>query len=193
VLLNEAKKCSGRNALAYFVRSSRTNGEKRFWHRWQDPEIIDPGLFGFDEETTFHRFEFNDYPSEVFFPHNDFYTVDDDGGAVENGDAENDGALLKVVGSDNWIRKSYEQLTSQNLTPSSRQKFPTRSKSLESEARTANAESDAAENVATTECDSFYDVKATSFSCDCDTDGGDGDSRQNESVVQNKNVEMIGG
>lgn len=31
-----------------------------------DPSIVDPGILGFDDETSFVGFDFDDYPDEVF-------------------------------------------------------------------------------------------------------------------------------
>ena len=141
----------------------------------QDPEIIDPGFFGADDEFTFHRFDFNDYPSEVFYPWYDFYDTAAERNAkyVDNGkddDAETDKTAFPKTGNgENWIRKSCEQLTMENVTPATanRSKLPPRSKSLESETRTVNVDSESDCGASVAECDSFYDVKSTLF-CDCD-------------------------
>ena len=162
-------------------------------------------MFGADDEVSFHRFEFNDYPSEVFYPSNDFYNLDrnisnvDLDGSAAGLEGDDGSSHPKTGNGDNWIRKSFEQLT-QNQTPVIRPKFQPRSKSLESETRTVNPDSET--DVA--ECDSFYDNnKSTSFCCDdCNNGDDDGDgeevvagdeSRQNEKVVVTKNVELIGG
>jgi len=65
----------------------------------QDPEIIDTGFFGADDDFTFHRFEFNDYPSEVFFPNNDYYNAD-----VRNVD-DDEGDDVDVPTNRNLLRR----------------------------------------------------------------------------------------
>jgi len=207
---------SNRIKVIFNRQDSRQKLQRKFPNPFQvnieqDPDLIDPGIFGADDDSGFHRFEFNDYPSEVFYPNNDFYNLDRNGDFDASvGFETDDGSTpstthLKTGNGDNWIRKSFEQLT-QNQTPVIRPKFQPRSKSLESETRTANPDSETdAENVA--ECDSFYDAnKSTSFCCDdCDNDADDDvttsddvigvgeETRPNGSLVLTKNVEVIGG
>ena len=120
----------------------------------QDPDIIDPGTFGADFDNSFLRFEFNDYPSEVFYPNNDFYNNNDD--IAENIYAEvevpdMEGQFNKTV-PEGWIRKSFEQLTlQQNLE--TKNKMAPRSKSLDSDLRSNYDDSDNEEYVATRESD----------------------------------------
>ena len=130
---------------------------------------MDPGMFGADLDTSFVRFEFNDYPSEVFYPNNDYYNINNN-----NNDQENNSTELNVdnstekdlkIGADgDWIRKSFEQLTLQNLEPINRQKIAPRSKSLDSESRSNYDENDV--NTMTTLSTDFCD---DTLDCDCNT------------------------
>ncbi len=127
-------------------------------------------MFGVDLDTSFVRFEFNDYPSEVFYPNNDYYNITNSNN--NNNDQESNDPELKVdnnltekelkSGSEgDWIRKSFEQLNLQNPEPMNRQKIAPRSKSLDSESRSNYDESDVQTTTLSTDfCDDTLD-------CDC--------------------------
>ncbi len=141
----------------------------------QDPEIVDPGTFGADLDTSFVRFEFNDYPSEVFYPNNDYYSLNNNNN--NNNDQENNETDDKIENSTDkelksglegeWIRKSFEQLTLQNPEPINRQKIVPRSKSLDSESRSNYDENDVHTTSLTTDlCDDTLESDCVITLCD---------------------------
>jgi hypothetical protein len=162
-------------------------------------------------DASYHRFEFNDYPSEVFYPNNDYYNIDNN--ETENtfdnsATSEADSAYLNP-GPDGWIRKSFEQLTLQNPEPINRPKIPPRSKSLESEIR-SNYDSEDSEDVyevmnpsseycvrTDADCDASVvkcdKEKSDLVSAECDVPKTRKNRSKNQEFVSNKNAEIIEG